>query len=242
MFALQAMLTFVLLLILFHLTAVAAADTSTSSASSSASAALGLAALHIYQQFLASCDRAPVSRDDEPGRAAAEPYTRAALGRAVAGARAAPGQSLRKVAQRFGVPRTTLRDRVHGLHAKVHGRPPLLSPDDERALAQWCDQRSRMNAPVTMREVRHSAALVAAKRGGRKFRNQHASRGWLKSFLRRHPQLVITRARSSHVSLPTPEQWDTWFHTIKVGFRFLSRFELAFSHRRCVCVCVCVCV
>jgi hypothetical protein len=131
--------------------------------------------------------------------------------------RAAPSRSLRAIAREYDVPRTTLRAHVRR-EVRPNGRPTILSDEDETVLARWCEQRARSNSPVTMREVRHAAALIAQKRGGPHFRGSHAGRGWLKGFIRRHPENGITHARSSHAKLPTSEEWQAWHHTIRVYF------------------------
>lgn len=70
--------------------------------------------------------------------------------------------TFRQAAAQFGVPKSSLNDRVRERVASdcVHGRRPLLSPEDENSLAVYCLYAASYGFPLTKPQVlAHALAL-----------------------------------------------------------------------------------
>ena len=61
----------------------------------------------------------------------------------------------RQAAKRFGVPKSSLNDRVSGRVASdcVHSRGPLLTPADENSLVEYCLYSASHGFPLTKPQV-----------------------------------------------------------------------------------------
>jgi DNA-binding transcriptional regulator YiaG len=116
---------------------------------------------------------------------------------AVAEIRADPTLKPSVVARRYGVPKQTLSDRVHGKHKPrsiAHQAEQLLSPAEERVLVERCLVMQRRSAPHTYRHiVDECLTILRAKLGAHKA-PKSVGRSWLERFLTRHPELKpVTR-------------------------------------------------
>ena len=48
------------------------------------------------------------------------------------------GMSICHAAEQFGVPKSTLQNRMKGTHKDVHGRPTVLSKEEEKYIEEKC--------------------------------------------------------------------------------------------------------
>jgi hypothetical protein len=103
------------------------------------------------------------------------------------------GISLRKAAQRWGIPRSTLHRRVHGAvtrnEANKHNQ--RLSKQQESSLVQWIISQGDLGFAPTHQQVREFAARIV-KAGGD---DQPLGKAWMEGFLRRNPEVRTLRGK-----------------------------------------------
>ena len=100
------------------------------------------------------------------------------------------GQSIRRAALEYGLPKSTLGDRMSGrvTHGTLSGPPRYLSSDEEEELVRFLLGCSSMGYAKSRKEVFALVqGLVVAKRGLTKA----ITSGWWESFCRRHPNLTL---------------------------------------------------
>ena len=97
------------------------------------------------------------------------------------------GKSTAKSALDNGVPRSTLRDRMSGLHSKRHGGQLYLSEGLERAVLMVLNQLSSWKHPLNTVELRHLIRNYLNLCGVKsQFQDNLPGRDWAKSFIARH--------------------------------------------------------
>ena len=103
------------------------------------------------------------------------------------------GFSQRKAAERNGVPRQTLRDRIAGAlpHSEAHKHQQKLSEAQERDLRDWVLIQHALGFPPTHTQVREFAHRIAKNNGY----NEPIGKHWLKNFLARHNKMKTVRHR-----------------------------------------------
>lgn len=86
----------------------------------------------------------------------------------------APKPSLRASAEKYGIPWTTLRDRMNGAQSRreSHRQQQLLSEHEEKSIAAWCKRMDDWGFPLRLDLVKEMAAYLVKKRQiGRKLGN-----------------------------------------------------------------------
>ena len=96
---------------------------------------------------------------------------------------------LLRAANKHGVPKLTLHDRISGKvkHRDKPGPKPLLTTAEENEFANFLVEVSQAGYGKTRKEVRQIAGSVAVDKGSRN--KVMVSHGWFKMFLQRQPQL-----------------------------------------------------
>ena len=110
--------------------------------------------------------------------------------------------SIRKAAQRFGVPFQTLRDRVAGTvdpECIQMGRSPVLSLEEEAKLVSHLKEMALIGYGYTRQEVVDLASEYAADLDIRKLDNPFSLR-WFYSFLKRWPDLRVVKPRALEIA------------------------------------------
>ena len=94
------------------------------------------------------------------------------------------GASVRKAAMEYGVPKSTLGDRVSGrvTHGTVSGPPKYLSEQEEEELVRFILGCVSVGYPKTRKEILSLVQTQVEK---------SISHGWLDSFCKRHPNLTF---------------------------------------------------
>ena len=109
------------------------------------------------------------------------------------------GLSVRNAVKQFGIPRTTLRDRLKTKHYEkpTLGKQAVFSEDFEDELAERIIYVSNMFYGITTEKLA-SLAFEFAERQRIKhpFRNRRAGPDWIAGFLRRHPEISVRKAES----------------------------------------------
>lgn len=110
--------------------------------------------------------------------------------------------SINKAAVIYGVPCTTLKDRMSGRvkHGTKSGRQRYLDKDEEQALADHLVQAASVGYGKTRREVKIITEKVAKEKN--LLRKRHITDGWWRRFKERQPQLSLRRGdATAHVRM-----------------------------------------
>jgi 4-hydroxybenzoate polyprenyltransferase len=125
----------------------------------------------------------------------------------------ANGQSIKSAAAQWGIPRTTLLDRLHGAESRkdafaCHQR---LSPVQENQLTQWVLTQESLGLPPTHAQIREFAQRILATKGDHRPVGKH----WMQAFLRRNPSIRTRKAHSresARVIGASTEVIQPWFN------------------------------
>jgi hypothetical protein len=126
--------------------------------------------------------------------------------------------SIREVARRFNVPRTTLRDRVTGHQFRPESRANShkLTQTEEESLKRWIlsmDSRGAAPRPTSVREM---ANLLLARRGTTPI--ETVGEKWVYNFTKRTPELQARFSRRydyQRAKQEDPRVIQGWFNTVQ---------------------------
>jgi DDE superfamily endonuclease/Tc5 transposase-like DNA-binding protein/Psq-like protein len=127
------------------------------------------------------------------------------------------GQSIRKAALHWGVPRTTLRHRLYGSESRKEAFASYqrLSPDQEKSLTTWILMQNDLGLPPTHAQIRQFTIQILAVKGD----HQPLGKRWMQAFLRRNPSLCTQKAHSresARVNGATTEVIQPWFNRLHI--------------------------
>ena len=99
------------------------------------------------------------------------------------------GMSIRRAAEEFNVPKSTLGDRISGrtLHGASSGRPKYLTDEEEDILVKFLLKCAAIGYPRSRNEV---IAMVQRSCDGRDM-DVHVTHGWWERFCYRHPEISL---------------------------------------------------
>lgn len=122
--------------------------------------------------------------------------------------------SIRKSAQKYGIPYETLRDRIKN-RCKSHGKTTVLTNTEEREFCDWIFHLSDCGFPLTKHQLLDSVQLYLNAEGRQveKFTNNRPGKDWYVRFLGRHPDVSIrvTQSLSKSRAALTEESIRHWF-------------------------------
>ena len=181
----------------------------------------------------------------------------------------ARGTSIRRAAEEYNVPRSTLQNRVSGRvpDGKLSGPPRYLTSGEEYELVEFICMCSKLGCAKSRLEIFAFVQQLLKMKGiVGKVTNGY---GWWEGFRRRHQNFTLKSPEPlAHVrmlrSVETPESTSL---AVQTGLKFIPMFtpmtfrnvtptlyqrqyeeDIHYSHVRkkqgvfvCVCVCVCVC-
>jgi hypothetical protein len=141
-------------------------------------------------------------------------YSQTSLEEAVKQVKA--GMSYRRATQYYGVPSSTLLDKIKGYRPLVstQGPSPVLTIQEEQKLAKWCVDMAAIGYGRTRNELLDMVKKILDSEGrSSPFTNNRPGKDWYYAFLRRNPsisertpmQLGKERARIQ------PAQVSKWF-------------------------------
>jgi DNA-binding Lrp family transcriptional regulator len=125
--------------------------------------------------------------------------------------------SQRALAKKWGVPRSTLQERVKGRsrHAIAHSYQQRLTPEQEEFLVEWIlDEDSRAQPPSHPR-VREMATRILRMNGDTRPLGQL----WVPHFLKRNPRVASIVGRKIESARTTAAN----YHTIKEWLELFER-------------------
>jgi len=127
--------------------------------------------------------------------------------------------SVKRAAEDYKVPRTTLQDRIAGrvIHGTKPGPSPYLNKEEESELAQFVVEVSEIGYGKTRKQIKGMVEKVANEKGILK--NKAISDGWFRRFLERQPQLRLRKGdRTAQVRLDAMnnrEALENYFSLLK---------------------------
>lgn len=108
------------------------------------------------------------------------------------------GMSVRKAAQKYGVPPSTLSGRMSGRFAKKDTLQPAkrLSEAEEHSVVQWILKQESLGYAPTISQVREVVISVLKSKGDTKPLGQN----WIEGFRRRNPSVHTKIGRRQEAS------------------------------------------
>lgn len=156
------------------------------------------------------------------GRTRKQVYNPVYLKRAVEAVRR--GMAIRRAAENFGVPYSTVSDNVRAPTERKIGGQPVLSAVEERKLADALLLCAEWGFPFKSYDVRYMVQqyLTKAGRTEKRFKNNFPGVDWFKSFMGRHEDLTIKLAENTKrvraaVTYEVVQKYFTELATTMVG-------------------------
>ena len=104
------------------------------------------------------------------------------------------GQSVQRAALEWGIPRSTLKNRLKGHQARFSAFSELqrLSPTDESQLAEWIRIQAALGLPPTHQQLKSFAERILRIHGDLK----PLGKNWVQAFIKRNPSVRVQRSRA----------------------------------------------
>lgn len=104
------------------------------------------------------------------------------------------GHSLRGVAHEFGIPRSTLRNRLDGHRPRsvAFERLQILSRSQEVRLCQWVSAQVDLGVPPTQVQIQEFACRILKAQGD----SRVVGKNWINRFMARHSIVVVLSAKA----------------------------------------------
>jgi hypothetical protein len=105
------------------------------------------------------------------------------------------GMSLRKAAEEFGIPKSTIKDNITKEEPTPIGRPTVLTDTEEKMLLEYVEILATWGFPMDGEDIRYFVKSYLDKKGVKtRFADNLPTYQWLKPFLARHPQYSFRTA------------------------------------------------
>ena len=130
------------------------------------------------------------------------------------------GMPIRKAATLYGVPKSTVSDRItgHVLHGTKSGPVKYLSEQEEKELVKFLIGCSKIGFAKSRKQVLMLTQSILAHKRGVTMEEVNISYGWWGSFNKRHPQLTLRTATPlAYVRsvAQDPEIFETYFDLLE---------------------------
>lgn len=133
---------------------------------------------------------------------------------------ASEGLSLRKAAERYGLPKSTLYDQVCGRKCGA-GRPTVLTYEEEKSVARSCQELARLGFGLDRFLVGKVIRNYLINQGRETpFKDGVPGQKWWTGFLRRWPSMSERKPQhfpTNRANASTPEVMDQFFTNLKVN-------------------------
>jgi transposase-like protein len=67
----------------------------------------------------------------------------------------------KEAAKSHGIPYTTLRDRLSGIHNGIYGRTTTLSEKEEQEIVDWIEDCAKLGQPLSKEQVMDAATKIS---------------------------------------------------------------------------------
>ena len=116
-------------------------------------------------------------------------------------------KSMRRIAKQYGVPKSSLFDRINGAASKKEEsqRRQRLSPQEEQAIVNWLLRLQGWGWPARTGQIRDLTTELLRKKGDTKALGVN----WVQKLLRRHHDLKS--ADKEHAMVRDRQIFDNWF-------------------------------
>ncbi|KAH0808864.1 hypothetical protein GEV33_013927 [Tenebrio molitor] len=128
---------------------------------------------------------------------------------------------IRGASRKYGVPRGTIQDRLHGRVKEAPrrmGPATVLTQDKETHLENWLTELAKCGFPQKKNDLFTSVQkIVSAKNKKTPFKQNRPGEKWYRAFIRRHPKLSLREAEglTKARSIITEESIKKWFRELK---------------------------
>ena len=127
------------------------------------------------------------------------------------------GKPIRRAAKDWGVPKTTLIDRLSGRESSREAAisQQRLSPVQEKHLTDWVLTQEALGLAPTHAQIKELAERVLALKGG----HTPLGKNWIAAFFRRNPILRTKRQRridSQRINGASTEVIRSWFPKLRI--------------------------
>lgn len=126
---------------------------------------------------------------------------------------------VRKIAEKYGIPRTTLRlHRDHPGHKTSMGPMPILTHLEEGKLEEWIITCARKGFPRNKENILDSVQkFLEENPRPNSFLNNRPGIGWWRAFLKRHPKLSVRTSEGVTKASSCVSENDIreWFHEVR---------------------------
>jgi hypothetical protein len=128
---------------------------------------------------------------------------------------------IRGASRKYGVPRGTIQDRLHGRVKEAPrrmGPATVLTQDEETHLENWLTELAKCGFPQKKNDLFTSVQkIVSAKNKKTPFKQNRPGEKWYRAFIRRHPKLSLREAEglTKARSIITEESIKKWFRELK---------------------------
>lgn len=132
--------------------------------------------------------------------------------------------------RKYNIPRSTLIDRLNGVHTKVYGSSTVLTNEQEKKLAEWIILCARSGYPKSKSQIIRTAAELS-NLNSKKFLKSKPSTGWFQKFVKRHPNVTNRKPEplgKASASI-TSEDLRTYFDLIKKQFDESGQSDLLYK-------------
>ena len=91
--------------------------------------------------------------------------------------------SQRGAAKAFGIPKTTLLDKLIGRRSLKYVPQTILSIEEEKKLATWLQELCKRGFGYTRKDLQDLVKIILDKKGRATiFKNNRPGKGWIKAF------------------------------------------------------------
>ncbi|CAG4943535.1 unnamed protein product [Colias eurytheme] len=139
------------------------------------------------------------SKESNKSRKKTAAYTEESLIKALTAIRENKA-SVRQVCRDYGIPKSTILDRIHGKTTdilKKRGPDPVLGTDGEEKIVNWLINISKCGFPVKKQELLDSVQKIVRDSSiPNKFKDCRPGQKWYLNFLKRNPQISCRSAES----------------------------------------------
>lgn len=145
--------------------------------------------------------------------------------------------SIREASRKYGVPRGTLQDRLHGRvpENKNMGRDTTLTKEEEESLVQWLSELAKCGFSRKKDDLLNTVQkIMKDDKRPNPFTNDRPGRKWYDLFIKRHPILNerVPEGISKGRAVVTEEYIRKWFSDLKKYLTEINAIDLLEDPRR----------
>ncbi|XP_062705627.1 tigger transposable element-derived protein 1-like isoform X2 [Aedes albopictus] len=127
------------------------------------------------------------------------------------------GGSIRGSSRLYGIPESTIHDKLNQRYSKPPGAPPVIRLENEERMVKWLIDMAKAGLPLNTKRLRMFVAkYVKLAKIKNPFKNGILGPRWVAGFLKRHPNISrrVASSLSKCRASVTPAQIKRWFEEI----------------------------